>query len=97
MPVTRVKEGLCRRCFDRLGGRVTQPKIQSYLGANPELEKQGLNLLFTWRQGDHSSVTVPEGRGRIPTLGRGCPGQGSLQRARWLLGESVTNPHGSVG
>lgn len=76
VPGTRLNEGLCKRW---LGGQVTHPKFQSYVKANPDLEEQALNLLlFTWGQGDHSSVTVPEVGGGTPTLGRGYPGQDSL-------------------
>lgn len=37
---------LCKGCFSRLGRQVTHPKLSSYVKANPELEKQKMNLLL---------------------------------------------------
>lgn len=41
-----LNERLCKGCFSRFGRQVTHPKFQSYVKANPELEKQEMNLLL---------------------------------------------------
>lgn len=81
-------------CFSTLGRHVTHPKFSSYVKANPALEKQEMNLCRG--QGDHGSATISDSGGRTLSLGRGFPGLGYLQRARWLFGESVTNHSGVV-